>query len=616
MKGLIAGQRKQYDIAARLIARAINNNPCQYIYYVNLGLALHSGGHLEEALTAYRHATQLKPDDIESHNIQANILNTLGRLDEAEDSLHHVLRLNPDLAGVHSNLGSVLLALGRREESEDSLRRALDLDPNYASAHCNLGFTLREMGRLVEAEDSLRRALELKPDLVEAYNTYGLVLMGLGRFGEAESSLRRALELNPGFTTAHDNLLFVLAAGVRLPPKSMLEEQRRWDAIHGSEGRMHPMPVRTIEPATERKLRIGYVSPDFRRNVISYFFTPLLAAHDRNRFEIFCYATHNRDLSDGTTERLQAMADRWRIVDMIDDNNLARLIHKDAIDILVDLTGHLKNNRLKAFTYRPAPVQASYLGFMAATGLEAMDYWITDEVLHPVDTPEQAVESIYRMPRCWVCYQAPLEAPDVAACPSPDDQVTFGSFSNLSKLSAEVIETWSQILHKLPGTHLLLMDGPLSDPKTRQLFVEQFASHGITPERLLIEKGAPLNEYLATYARVDIVLDPFPRTGGTTTAEALWMGVPVITLAGQRYAERISASKLTAIGLEDLITESRSGYIDKAVSLARDPGQRAELRSTLRKRMAQSPLCDGSSLASAMETAYLSMWEQYKSERI
>ncbi len=614
LSGLIAKQRKQYGIAAQLITQAININPNRHIYHVHLGFMLHSAARLEEALTAYRHATRLKPDDIESHSIQANISNRLGRFHEVENSLRHVLRLKPNIAGAHCNLGFALREMGRLVEAEDSLRQALNLEPNYANAHCNLGLTLRGMGRLVEAEESLRRALELKPDLVEAYNTYGLVLMDLGRFDEAQNSLQRALQFNPGFITAHNNLLFVLAAGMRLSPGAMLEQQRRWDTVYGREGRMHPMPQRTTKPKIKKKLRIGYVSPDFRNNVVSYFFSPLLAAHDHNRFEIFCYANHHQDLSDNTTKRLQTMADHWRIVDTLSDSGLAKLIHEDAIDILVDLTGHLKGNRLKAFTYRPAPIQASYLGFIAATGLEAMDYWITDEVLHPADTAEQTVETIYRLPRCWVCYQAPDNTPDVTPCPNPDEQVTFGSFSNLSKLSKKVIETWSRLLHELPESHLLLMNKPLSDPKTRQRLVDQFASHNITADRLFIKHGAPLNEYLTTYAKVDIVLDPFPRTGGTTTAEALWMGVPVITLAGERYAERISASELTALGLEDLISNNQIDYIKKAVALAQDKNRRLQLRTTLRDRMIQSSLCDGIGLARAMETAYLTMWKQYVSE--
>jgi predicted O-linked N-acetylglucosamine transferase (SPINDLY family) len=354
---------------------------------------------------------------------------------------------------------------------------------------------------------------------------------------------------------------------------------------------------------------LGYVSSDLRAHAVACFFEPLVTAHDSTKFEIFCYDTNVRQ-TDVITERLRGAVEHWRSVGGKSDEELAKIIHEDEIDVLVDLSGHTAGNRLKAFTYRPALVQATYLGFFAATGLESMDYWITDEVLHPQDTPEKTVERIYRLHRCWVSYKPPAEAPMVAPCPSTDDKVILGSFSNLSKLTDEVIDTWSKLLRELPGSHLLVMAKPLGNPKTRQLFVERFEQRGILADRLLIHKGAPTKEYLATYAKVDIVLDPFPRTGGTTTAEALWMGVPVVTLAGPCYAGRLSASKLVAVGLDDLITSSREDYIKKVVSLAHDPDRRAELRVNLRDTMARSPLCDGEGLARTMETAYETMWHR------
>jgi predicted O-linked N-acetylglucosamine transferase (SPINDLY family) len=396
----------------------------------------------------------------------------------------------------------------------------------------------------------------------------------------------------------------------------MLEEQRAWDRVQGRAGRLHRCAVRVRENHPERRLRIGYVSPDLHRHPVSYFFEPLLAAHDKTRFDVFCYANHPSCYSDDVTQRLQSLSGHWRSVLGRSDQELARIIHDDGIDILVDLAGHTYGNRLRAFTYRPAPVQATYLGFFAATGLEAMDYWVSDEVLHPLDTQEQAVEQIYRLPRCWVCYLPPAGAPDVSPPPSRDVQVTFGSFNNLTKLSPEVIETWSQLLRQLEGSQLLVMDKPLGEIGTRQRLLEQFGGHGITADRLTLRSGAPFEQYLATYAEVDIALDPFPRTGGTTTAEALWMGVPVITLAGQRYVERISTSKLTAVGLQDLVASSREEYIRIALLLARNPSRRAELRGNLRDRMAKSPLCDAAGLANAMESAYESMWQRFLSEQV
>jgi len=466
---------------------------------------------------------------------------------------------------------------------------------------------LIDLSRLEEARIACERAILLNPRNADAYNNLGNILADMGYLEKAEESYRRALDLDPGHSASHSNLLFQLAAAAKLTSVQLVAELRRWDRTHGEEGRTNQIPVRVLEAASDRRLRVGYVSPDLRKHVVSCFFTPLLAAHDRTGFEIFCYDA-GVSPADATTEHLRSIAEHWRIVDDKNDEELARLIHKDRIDVLVDLSGHTANNRLKAFTYRPAKVQVTYLGFFASTGLEAMDYWITDTVLHPLDSREMAAESIYRLPRCWVCYRPPETAPAVSSRPAGDEQIVFGCFQKLSKLTSEVIKTWSQLLHELPGSRLLLMGAPLIGQGVQQLILDRFAHHGVLPEQLLFRKGASFEQYLATYAEVDIVLDTFPRTGGTTTAEALWMGVPVVTLAGDRYVERISASKLSSVGLEELITHSQEEYISRVISLAHDQALRSDLRSSLRARVARSPLCDAESLARAMEAAYTSMW--------
>lgn len=645
--GVIAIQRGQYDLAAQGIARAIAQNPGAAMFHNNLGYALYLGGRLPEALAACQHATRLDPNQPEAFHNLGNTLRALGRLNEALAAYDRTIQLNPRYADAHYHRGNVLLTAGRSKEAEISYRRALELNPNNATVWNNLGVVLVDAGKFEEAlsacdraiqlkpdyahayncradalkklhrlEEALQagnKAIELKPDYADAYYNRGNVLLAAGRVEEAQNSYQRALELDPDNVLLHSNILFVQAARARLPFDEMREALHQWDQKHGQEGRKNPMPARTRAGLSGRRLRVGYVSPHLRSHVVNFFFEPLLAAHDRTQFEIFCYASYFESRSDEVTQRLRAMADHWRFVRDKNDAALAGLIHEDEIDILVDLTGHTAGNRLKAFTYRPAPVQASYLGFFAATGLAAMDYWITDEVLHPRDTPELTTEKIYRLPRCWVCYQPSTRMPDVSSCPSADAQVVFGSFNDLSKLTPDVIATWSQVMQRLAGSRLLIMARMLDDPMTRSRLSAMFASHGIAEGRLLLRKGAPRDQYYATYAEVDIALDPFPRTGGTTTAESLWMGVPVVTLAGQRYVERISASKLTAVGLEDLIAKNREEYIEKAVSLARDPARRVELRKNLRARMARSPLCDGKGLARAMESAYTDMWNRYLS---
>jgi len=676
--GIIACQHKQYEAGRQLITRAIQNNPLEPRYHLNLGIVLQMSGdqnnataayeraiqlHPEyaaaynylgnayinlgnfqkalaaseraieldpdlaeaynnrgislkalgrssEAISAYETAIRLQPEYAEAYNNYGVALKDQGRLADALQACERAIQLEPGLADASNNLGTVLMDLHRLDESLAAFNRAVQLKPDYAEAHNNRGTALGILGRLVDAVAVFDQAIHTRPDYAEAHNNRGNTLRDLGKVDEAEASYRQALALKPDYVYAHSNLLFMLAANAQLTPEQMLREMQQWDRVHGKYGRAHKLPARSPGSLSGRRLRVGYVSPDLRTHAVSYFFEPLLASHDCTRFEIFCYDANILE-QDDTTRRLQGISEHWRHIAGISDAELARLIHADHIDILVDLAGHTSGNRLRAFTYRPAPLQVTYLGFFASTGLEAMDYWITDSVLHPPNSPEMAVENIYRLPRCWVCYQPPAAAPDISPCPHTDDNVVFGSFSNLSKLTPGVIEAWSRLLHKLPNSRLLLMDKPLADRKVRQLLLERFEQHGVHANRLLIQKGAAMGEYLATYAMVDIVLDPFPRTGGTTTADALWMGLPVVTLAGHRYVERISTSKLIAAGLHDLVTDSADAYIEKAISLAKDPARRATLRSGLRKIMTDSPLRDSKGLAHDMETAYLGMWEKH-----
>jgi predicted O-linked N-acetylglucosamine transferase (SPINDLY family) len=644
--GVIALQRGQHERAIRLMGQAIQANPGAAIFHNNLGFALNAAGRLPEALAACEHAIRLSPDFAEAHCNRGNVLRGLGRFDEALAAYQYTIRLQPQHVDAHFGQGAALLSARRAREAEPCFRRVVELNPHHAGAWNNLGVALLNMGRFGEALAAAERAvallpdyanaqvtrgnalkklfrmeealaaydaaIKLQPDQAAAWVNRGELLLEAGRLDEAEASYRRALELSPGDASVHSNLLFIQTAQGTLPFDEQLAALREWDARHGQAGKRAALPERTAADASGRRLRVGYVSPHFRAHVVNYFFEPLLAGHDRTQFEIFCYASLAESRADAATARLRAIADHWRFVRAMTDAELARLIHDDGIDILVDLAGHTAGNRLQAFTFRPAPVQASYLGFFASTGLAAMDYWVTDEVLHPHDTAELSSETLFRLPRCWVAYRPPEAAPDVSPCPNPDERVVFGSFSNASKLNAAVFETWSQLLHRLPASRLLLMDRYMEDSMVRNRLLDGFASHGIARERLLLREGVPHAQYLATYAEVDIVLDPFPRTGGTTTAEALRMGVPVVTLAGQRYVERISASKLAALGMQDLIAHSPEDYIEKAVALARDVEMRRALRAGLRERMAQSPLCDGPGLARAMESAYRTMWARYR----
>jgi predicted O-linked N-acetylglucosamine transferase (SPINDLY family) len=469
---------------------------------------------------------------------------------------------------------------------------------------------LFEQGLIFESIEQYRQVLLLEPGNAEYHYNLGVALRNYGDAEGAAEEYRAALRLRPNDLMAHSNLLFLLSYHVLCSPEEMLREHREWDRVQGAEGRAHRYEHRADSGKDKQRLRIGYVSPDFRRHSVSYFFEPLLAQHDRALVEVTCYAEVAR--GDAMTERLQGLSDHWCNTVGMSDAQLAQRIYADGIDILVDLAGHTGKNRLRAFTFKPAPIQCSYLGYFATTGLAAMDYWLTDEVLTPADTVEQSSETIYRLPRSCLVYEAPDVAPAVVERPA-GGPVTFGSFNDLSKVSAAAVEVWSEILRRVPGSRLLMKARQLAGEAECSAWEARFAAQGIEAERLILRSRTEGQaEHLAMYGEVDIALDAIPRTGGATTAEALWMGVPVISLAGERFIERLSATMLNAVGLDELVAMTTADYIEKAVALAGDAERQRVLRQGLRARMASSPLCDARGLAQALEAAYQVMWQHWR----
>ena len=364
-----------------------------------------------------------------------------------------------------------------------------------------------------------------------------------------------------------------------------------------------PEDLRNLR-ASER-LRVGYVSADFRRHSCAYFLEALLAHHDHGRFEIFAYADDRR--SDDITERLKPMVDHWRSLIGMPDKAVAELVRNDRIHLLVDLAGHTAGNRLSAFAEKPAPIQVSWLGYPATTGLSAIDYRLSDDICDPPGATERFhTETLWRLPGGFLCYTAPREAPAVSPSPCSTGQpVTFGSFNNLAKVNQAVLEAWAELVSAVPGSRLLLKSKALRAPSVSERVAEVFTRRGIARERIILEGWAEaLAAHLAMYGKIDIALDTFPYNGTTTTFEAMWMGVPVISLAGDRHSARVGASILTRCGLEDFIAKSLDDYLAKAIALARDPQALGELRRALRPRLANSPLCDGKAFAQQIEDAY------------
>jgi predicted O-linked N-acetylglucosamine transferase (SPINDLY family) len=464
--------------------------------------------------------------------------------------------------------------------------------------------------RLGEALASYNRAIALKPGYAEAYDNRGVMLAELMRLDEALASYERAIALKPDFAEAHSNLLFSLNYDSKLTPDRLFEAHLEWNERYG---RRVPHPVaHANERDAGRRLRIGYLSPDFRSHSVAHFVEPLLKNHNRQAVEVFCYAEVIRP--DAVTGHLQSFADHWRVTIGLSDNELAERIRTDAIDILVDLAGHAGHNRLPVFARKPAPIQVTWLGYPNTTGLDAMDYRLVDAVTDPPgESDALASETLVRLEGGFLCYGGLKDAPAPATPPSlQSGTITFGSFNNPTKMSSATLDAWSSLLVRLPTARLLLKGGPFTDTTARALCLARLRERGVAPER--VEMLPWLDDaaaHQAAYNRVDIALDPFPYNGTTTTCEALWMGVPVVTLRGDRHAGRVGASLLDQIGLTEFVANSVEEYVGIALTLARNGERLEELRHSLRPRIAASRLCDGPAFARKIEAVFRNVWQHW-----
>jgi len=574
-----------------------------------LGTVFYGQGKLDEAMACYRQAVALNPAYAEAHSNLGNVLRAQGKLDEAVACYRHALTLTPTHANAYYNLGQALHEQSKLEDAVRCYRLALALTPEDAAAHYSLGFALHAQDKLDEAMQCYRRALALTPESMDALNNLGNVLHAQGKLDEAMACYRRALALKPGEHAIHSNLLMTMSYDPSSTPAAVFAEHQNWNLCHAR-------PLAPLISAhqhnrdSERRLRIGYVSADFDGHPIGLWMEPLIAAHCRSDVEIVCYSAGTR--SDETTDRLKASADVWRTITTMTDKEVAHLVASDQVDILVDLSGHTGHHRLLVFAHKPAPIQVTYLGSLTTTGISAMDYKLTDHFLTPPDSQEQFTEELIRLPGCFACYQAPSDAPTVTPLPSlRTGHVTFSSFNNPTKVTAQVVAVWATILHAVPESRMLLNYWSFEDQGVQARYRALFASHGIAADRLDLLPGAPFPDHLALYERVDLALDSFPYNGCYTSSEALWMGIPIITLAGHMSYSRYGVTLLANLGLEELIATTTEEYVAKAVALANDRVRLAALRQELRTRMASSPLCDASALAHAIEEAYRAMWRRW-----
>ena len=571
----------------------------------NLGMALMELGDAGAAAQAFREVLTLAPHVSPVHADLGAALLRLGKHAEAEASYRRAAALEPTSAAAHLGIANALRRQARFADAELEYRCAIELDPKDVAAHCMLAVALTDRGRLDEAQQSLEAALRLDPRSYLAHANSARMLLAGGRLDEAEASFRQALALQPNAAENFSNLLYMLNFAPGREPAEIAAE-------HMEFGRRFSQAVRTAyenPPDSERRLRIGYVSGDFRLHSVAFFIAPLLAHHDKSAFEVFCYS--NRTEADATTQRLRSHADHWREVFGLQDDALAELIRRDRIDVLIDLAGHTAKNRLPAFARKPAPVQATWLGYLNTTGLGAMDWRITDAHATPQGALDRLhSEKLARLPDSQWCYEPPAECPALSPAPSAKSGVcTFAAFSTAAKVNDRVIEAWARVLRSVPHARLMFVVYGLAAIPSG--YRERFTRLGIDEQRLQILVEQPFDDYLALHGAADIVLDTFPYAGGTTTCHALWMGVPVVSLAGGSATSRGGASLLHTIGLPELVAESEDRYVEIALSLAGDAPRLAALRAGMRDRMRASALMDPVRFARNFESACRAMWRDW-----
>ncbi|WP_175995376.1 tetratricopeptide repeat protein [Burkholderia vietnamiensis] len=633
--------QEKFDEAADAYRRAIALQPGLRVAHQGLSETLRAAGDLRGAVDHAREG--LDPGDADAHCVLARLLQRMSEFDKAVALLERAIEIDPAHARAWAWLGDLRNQQGRFGQAVHLCRRAIELDPELADAYNFLGFAYHNLNLFAAAELSHRHAVELNPDDADAHHnlaavlfrleklddamkhyeiarergidplvlqmTLGDILWAKGDFAGAMDAFRAAIRFD--LHRAYSRILFNMSSSPAFAPEQWLEEARRYGEHLARDAQPfeHDREQRVAQ-ARGRPLRVGFVSGDLRQHPVGVFLESVLARIDRSRIEPHAYVTYV--VEDDVTARLKPSFAKWTALTGLARDASAEVIRDDGIDILIDMAGHTSWSGLPIFAHKPAPVQASWLGFFATTGCRTIDYFIGDPHTLPDAEAHHFVERPWRLPDSYLCFTPPAYDVAVGALPmTVNGSVTFGCFGRLNKISDGVVALWSRILHAVPGARLLLKAYELSAGEPIQVTVERFARHGISADRLILEGGSPRAEYFAAYNRIDIGLSPFPYPGGTTTAEALWMGVPVLGMKGSRFVTHICESLLHAAGMGEWIADDEEAYLAKAVAFASDRDRLATLRATLRERLLASPLCDASRFARNLEDALHGMWASY-----
>ncbi|MBI3728875.1 MAG: tetratricopeptide repeat protein [Burkholderiales bacterium] len=633
-------QQRRFADAANIYRQMISQAPAEPVHHYNLAVVLKEQGLIEDALQHYQQAVQLKPGFTEAHANLGVILQEQGKLKEAQASYQRSLECNPCFSIALSNLAHIYSSTGQVAQAEANYRKALALEPGNADHYGNLGRLLSEQKRYSEAEVSYKQALKLnpdsftalhdygklhmlfsrftaahqcfqhaikiKPDFADVYNSLGALFDDQGRIPEAVDAYRLALEYRPDFSEAYGNLLFALNYHPDLSAEEVFAAYREYEQRFAAQLYQLQRP-HTNSKIAERRLKIGYVSPDLRQHPVQYFLEPLLAHHDKSKFEIYAYSELLTE--DAVSARYRGYVDHWILTSHLSDDALADKIRADGIDILIDLAGHTGNNRLRVFARKPAPVSLSWLGYGYTTGLQAIDYFLADSSTAPHRTEALFAEKVWRVDSPVFAYRPKDGMGAVSTLPAlKNGYITLGTLSRAVRINLKVIRTWAKILQRIDNARLVIDSSNFSDAAMRTAFEDKFAALGISKDRLQIGVHSPPWDVLRG---IDIGLDCFPHNSGTTLFETLYMGVPFVTLLGRPGVGGIGSSILEGLGRPEWIARTEEEYVEKVVSLASKPDYLNTLRLNQRSQMQNSKLMDETGFCRKLEAAYRAMWQTW-----
>jgi protein O-GlcNAc transferase len=586
----------------------IKNYPNEAILHYTFGCCYKDLGQLENAYTSYQRALQLEPNYAEAHHNLASVLRELNRLDIAVIHYKKALSIKQNFTEAYNNLGVTLHELGQFQSAIKNYEKALALNPSNAEILYNLGGSLKSIGQLNLAVDNFEKALKINPGYVEAHNNLGLTLRELCELEASIKCFERAFEINPSFGGAYSNRLLTFNYSLKYNPAFCLREAEKFSRIIHRKVTCH-FPYFKCK-LTPTRLKIGLVSGDFNAHPVGFFLENVLLELTQYNLELIAYTTQPK--FDFLSERIKPLFSEWKAIYGLTNEIAAKVIHDDGIHILFDLSGHTSHNRLPVFAFKPAPVQVSWLGYFATTGLVEMDYVIGDPYVTPVEVENQFSEKIFRLPRTRWCFSPPMVTIKTTALPAlKNGYITFGCFNNLAKLNDQVIKLWIKVLHAIPNSRLLLKTKQFNSLSLQGMVTKKFTDLGIDSKRIILEGHSLYGEYLTAYQKVDIALDSFPFTGGTTTIDGLWMGVPVITLQGNTLVSRQGVGILKNVGLTDWIAKNENEYLRKAIDFASNLDELSSLRLGLRKRILGSPLFDAKQFSIDFNNALWVMWQQW-----